>query len=75
MKTIKVGRYRHYKGKFYMVIGTARHSENPRQEFVVYRALYKNRFGNRSLWIRPKKMFMENMIVEGKKVPRFRFVR
>jgi len=66
---IKLGRYQHFKGKFYEVIGTAKHSET-KEELVVYRALY----GDRELWVRPKNMFLENVEVDGKTVPRFRYV-
>ncbi len=64
----KPGRYQHFKGKFYEVIGTAKHSETM-EELVVYRALY----GDKELWVRPKNMFLENVTVEGKKVPRFKY--
>ena len=60
------GRYRHYKGGRYQVIGTARHSETDEQ-LVVYRCLYDND----SLWVRPLAMFVETVIVEGREVPRF----
>jgi hypothetical protein len=60
------GRYRHYKGKFYEVIGTARHSETE-EELVVYRCLY----GDRSLWVRPLAMFLESVEADGGMVPRF----
>ncbi len=66
---IKPGRYQHFKGKFYEIIGTAKHSETM-EELVVYRALY----GDRELWVRPKNMFLESVTVEGKKVPRFKHV-
>jgi len=66
-----LGTYRHYKGKEYEVIGIARHSETL-EELVIYKALYKSdEFGENALWVRPKKMFFENVIVNGKKVPRF----
>ena len=75
MANIKLGKYKHYKGKFYKVIGVARHSETL-EEMVVYQALYDSpKFGNNSLWVRPKKMFLENVIVNGKEMPRFEFVR
>jgi hypothetical protein len=64
---IKPGRYRHYKGQDYEVIGVARHSENE-EEYVVYRQLY----GAGELWIRPMGMFLEAVSVEGATVPRFR---
>ena len=66
------GRYKHYKGKQYEVVGLARHSETL-EELVVYKALYNSEeFGNNALWVRPKKMFLETVIVDGKKVPRFK---
>ncbi|MBM4119853.1 MAG: DUF1653 domain-containing protein [Nitrospira sp.] len=64
------GRYQHYKGKDYEVIGCARHSETE-EELVVYRALY----GERGLWVRPKKLFLETVTVNGLSVPRFRLVK
>jgi len=74
MKNIKLGRYQHYKGKLYEVIGVARHSETL-EEFVVYRALYDSEeFGKNALWIRPKKMFFEKIIIDGKEIPRFKYV-
>ena len=63
---VKPGRYRHYKGKDYEVIGCATHSETE-EEFVVYRALH----GKRGLWVRPMAMFLETVTVDGKPVPRF----
>ena len=66
---IKAGRYRHYKEKDYEVIGLARHSETE-EKLVVYRTLY----GDFSLWVRPLKMFMEMVEVDGCEVPRFRFI-
>ncbi len=63
---IQPGRYRHYTGCDYEVIGVARHSETE-EEFVVYRALY----GERGLWIRPVSMFSEMVQVGEKRVPRF----
>jgi len=66
---VKLGKYQHYKGNFYEVIGVAKHSETE-EELVVYHALY----GERGLWVRPMKMFCENVIVDGKEVPRFKFV-
>lgn len=66
---IKLGKYRHYKGKEYEVIGVARHSETL-EELVIYRALYDNF----DLWARPLKMFLEEVEVDGKKVPRFEYL-
>lgn len=70
---IKKGKYQHYKGNYYEVIGTARHSET-KEKFVVYKALYDSEFGKNALWIRPIKMFLEEVEVNGKKIPRFKFV-
>ena len=68
---MKLGKYQHYKGNFYDVIGVAHHSETL-EELVVYRALYKHeKYGDNSLWVRPKDMFLETVIVEGKEVLRF----
>ena len=64
--TIQPGRYRHYKGKNYEVIETARHSETG-ELLVVYRCLY----GDHSLWVRPAEMFLEKVLVDGLEVPRF----
>lgn len=69
MSDVPPGRYRHYKGRDYLVIGTARHSETE-EEFVVYRSDY----GDRGMWIRPKSMFVEDVEVDGERVPRFRWV-
>jgi Protein of unknown function (DUF1653) len=69
VQPIPLGRYRHYKGNEYEVIGVARHSETL-EELVVYRALY----GDHGLWVRPRAMFLEKVEVAGKRVPRFRFV-
>ena len=63
---IQPGRYRHYKGKEYQVLGCARHTETE-EEFVVYQALY----GERGLWIRPKVMFLETVQIGTTSVPRF----
>ncbi len=66
---LKFGKYRHYKGNEYEVVGIARHSETL-EELAVYRALY----GKHDLWVRPLKMFKEKVEIEGKKVPRFEYI-
>lgn len=66
---IKLGKYRHYKGNEYEVIGVARHSE-ALDELIIYRALY----GDFDLWARPLKMFLEEVEVDGKKMPRFQYL-
>ena len=63
---IPTGKYRHYKGNEYEVVGIARHSES-HEEMVVYRPLY----GEGGLWVRPLTMFTENVMVDGKTMPRF----
>lgn len=74
MPETRAGKYQHYKGNFYEVIGIARHSETL-EELVVYRALYESKeFGRNAIWVRPKKMFLETVVFNGKEVPRFRFV-
>jgi hypothetical protein len=69
MADITPGRYRHYKGKEYTVLGLARHSETL-EELVVYRQEY----GDHGLWVRPAAMFAETVEVEGRTVPRFAFL-
>ena len=69
MADIRPGRYRHYKGNEYTVLGVARHSETL-EELVVYRQEY----GDRGLWVRPATMFAETVEVGGQTVPRFRFL-
>ena len=66
MAEIQPGRYRHYKGNEYTVLGVARHSETL-EELVVYRQEY----GEQGLWVRPAAMFAETVEVDGQTVPRF----
>ena len=61
--SIKLGKYRHYKGGEYKVIGLAKHSETL-NNLVVYEALYDNELGK--LWVRPLGMFEETVVVNGK---------
>lgn len=69
MSELQLGRYRHYKGNDYTVLGTVRHSESE-EELVLYRQEY----GDHALWVRPKPMFSETVNVDGQDVPRFRFL-
>ena len=69
MEEIKKGRYRHFKGNEYEVIGTAKHSETT-EEYVVYKALY----GDGGLWVRPKEMWNETVERDGKTFKRFEFI-
>ena len=69
MQEIISGRYRHYKGHEYTVIGIARHSETM-DELVIYRQEY----GDNALWVRPKQMFLETVEVDGKVLRRFEYL-
>lgn len=69
MEKIKPGKYKHYKGNEYMVIGSAKHSESL-EEFVVYKALYSDN----QLWIRPIAMFFEKVNKDGIELPRFELI-
>jgi len=68
MHNIQLGKYQHYKGMKYLVLGVAKHSET-KEDLVVYVTLYDNDLAN--LWVRPLAMFLEEINVDGKKVPRF----
>ena len=67
--TIQLGLYRHYKGGLYEVQGVVRHSETL-QPMVLYRA----RYGQRGLWVRPFDMFLETVQVAGRTVSRFTWI-
>jgi hypothetical protein len=66
---IRLGRYRHFKGGDYEVIDIARHSETEAW-MVIYRPLY----GERALWVRPLELFVDDKLLEGRRVPRFEFI-
>ena len=66
---IEIGKYQHYKGNFYEVFGIAKHSET-KESLVVYKPLY----GEQSLWVRPLAMFIEDVVVDGVNIPRFKKV-
>jgi hypothetical protein len=67
--TTPPGRYRHYKGGLYEVVDTVRHSESL-EPMTLYRALY----GEQGLWVRPAAMFMEEVVIEGVRQPRFSYI-
>ena len=69
MGEIKLGRYRHFKGMEYEVIGIAKHSETL-EEMVVYRALY----GEGGLWVRPAAMWNETVARDGQTLLRFTYI-
>ena len=73
MEKIQKGLYEHYKGKRYEVIDVAMHTETV-ELMVIYKALYKGDFPEGMLWVRPLAMFKENVTVDGKLVPRFRYL-
>lgn len=69
MSAVRIGRYRHYKGKEYTVLCVARHSETE-EELVACRQEY----GDFGLWVRPKDMFLETVEVDGRTAPRFQYL-
>ncbi|HYF98410.1 MAG TPA: DUF1653 domain-containing protein [Coxiellaceae bacterium] len=73
MKEIQIGRrYQHYRNQqLYRIIGLARHSETL-EEMVIYQALYDcEKFGSNTIWARPKSLFLETVLYDGKMVSRF----
>lgn len=71
---LQKGRYLHYKGREYEVIGHALHSETL-EPMVVYRPLYATPdIPEGTLWVRPAAMFEEIVVVDGREVPRFKLV-
>lgn len=75
----KLGIYHHYKSreKLYELIAIGRHTENNYEEMAVYRALYDipELGGEGVVFVRPLKMFMENVVVDGQETPRFTYIR
>ena len=69
MNEIKLGKYRHFKGNEYEVVGVAKHSEDL-SPMVVYRALY----AEGGLWVRPASMWNETVERDGKTFPRFIYI-
>lgn len=68
MERIKPGKYLHFKGAEVELLMEAKHSETL-EEMVVYKHLDTG-----EIWVRPKKMFLEEVEVDGKKVPRFKYL-
>lgn len=64
--SVKIGKYKHYKGSVHNVTGIARHSETL-EELVTYSH-------NEDMWARPVKMFLEDVVVDGKTVKRFEYI-
>lgn len=69
MQNIRPGKYRHFKGNEYEVIGVGKHSETL-EDYVIYRALY----GEGGLWIRPASMWNETVERDGKTYKRFEYI-
>lgn len=71
---VKKGIYRHYKGHKYRIIGIARHSETL-EELVVYQGFYNDpKFGKNPICVRPVKLFIDDVKINGKQIPRFKFL-
>jgi len=66
---MNLGKYQHYKGNFYEVIGVARHSETF-EDLVIYRAIE----GDNEMWARPMDMFLEKVVINDEVLLRFRFI-
>lgn len=83
---VKKGIYRHYKCKtrrrrgfggqgYYKVLGVAKHSETL-EDLVVYQGLYNcEEFGKNPIWVRPLKLFIDEVEVDGKMIPRFKRIK
>ena len=69
MEKPRLGKYRHYKGNEYELIGYARHSETL-EDMVVYKALY----GDGEIWVRPMAMWSETVVVGGIQLERFSYI-
>jgi hypothetical protein len=67
---LQLGKYQHYKGDYYEVVGVALHSED-QQPMVVYRPLHNSPV---TYWVRPYEMFIQHVVVDGQQVPRFKKV-
>ncbi|MEF2176127.1 MAG: DUF1653 domain-containing protein [Candidatus Absconditabacteria bacterium] len=70
---IKLGKYKHYKGNEYELIGIGKHTENLK-EYAIYKALNGNENDNKKIWIRPLDMFFEEVIINGISMPRFELI-
>lgn len=68
---MKMGLYEHYKGKKYEVLGIVKHSETLK-DLVLYKTLYPNELSE--LWVRPKEMFEETLLIDGIETPRFKYI-
>lgn len=75
MKEIKLGKYKHYKGNEYEVIGFAKHTETL-EDLIIYKPLYKSKILEKNVtWARPKKIFLENVNINREEIPRFKYIK
>lgn len=72
-RTIKPGKYRHFKGNTYQVIGTAYHSET-QELMVLYQSCYGDHKKQQQLWVRPYDMFVETIERDGQNLARFEWL-
>jgi len=71
---VKPGLYRHYKGKIYQVLGTGRHSETM-ELMVIYQGQYvSDEFGDKPIFVRPYDLFIQEIDLEGLKIPHFKYL-
>jgi hypothetical protein len=71
---MQLGTYRHYKGNLYQVVGLALNSDTE-EEMVVYKPLYETDVISKDMFfVRDKKIFLEEVEVRGKKIPRFEYI-
>lgn len=73
LPSLRLGRYRHYKGADYEALGVVRHSETL-EPLVLYRPLYGDAAQQQALWVRPWAMFTGTVSLHGEEVPRFRWL-
>ena len=68
--SVKLGKYRHFKGNEYELIAIGKNSENPEELLAIYKALY----GDGEIWVRPLSMWSELVEFEGKTISRFEYI-
>ncbi len=73
MQNIKLGKYKHFKGGEYQVLGVAKHSESL-ETMVIYKPLYELEQGELDTWVRPIEMFFDTKELNGETVPRFTYM-
>ncbi len=73
MTNIPRGTYRHYKGNLYQVVDEGKDHETL-EDVVIYRALYHSEFGDRTMWVRPKKDFLERVVLDGVSTERYKYL-